>query len=306
MVTYESIEQLAVRSPLNARASTAVGLLPGFDSSPIGTIQQYLASHRRDGSHAALLGTEQMLGQTVDIVKLWPTVVGESGDCGEAHPKNPCRKISYGSLRVWVDEAHHFILRWINDVPARFGGRTEYRVTSITFGQAPAPAQLAFHPPVPVTSNPPSTAENRGGAVLINGPWTPPSPFLPAQPPTFGRTLGVSQGSSETDFPITETPSDESVLFALPTRPSHTLLVPPARITGSYLYIHEALRKNGLPPLFTRGTARVFDACTIFAGRYTDGIHWVGTQHGDVAIMVTSNNFGGSRLTAYTSRQFCT
>lgn len=164
VVTYWSISRLAVSTPEIPGVIT-----PGFGAafSMAGTIGTLVAAmnHPQSGHHARLVGERTILGRAAYLVRVWPAGRSSTGPCTGV--KNCLRKShAYGYDLLWIDKEHLTALRYEQRGSLSHVQRLLYRVTSITYGKGPTPAQLAYRPPVPVkqAGNGPSFSDSGGSA----------------------------------------------------------------------------------------------------------------------------------------------
>lgn len=305
-VVYLDIDGVAFRMPLpkNSSPATAGFLLSGGALPPIaqtirGYVDQY--NHLRNGVHARLLGQQQYLGRTADVVEVHPVGSSSSSSCtADAHGKQRCKQVTrrYGKERIWVDDQHLMILKvQVRGVPAQYGGNYTYRVTSITFDQQPSSDQLAFTSPVPVTTptNGSSGSGGFSGPIGGNSGWQAPAGFISAGLPTGPdgaryRSSGSGQGGSLGGSLTTSA----SVIFSR----SH-------RATANFVLVQEQYRKNGAPPLFATGAPATGGGCSAVTGTFPDGIHWLGFSRGAIYVLVSSDSFSANNLVHYVATRMC-
>jgi len=306
-VVYLDIDGVAFRMPLPRNSSPAAagflltgGALPPIAQTIRGYVDQY--NHLRNGVHARMLGQQQYLGRTADVVEVHP--VGSSSTSSPctvgAHGKQRCKQVTrgYGTERIWVDDQHLMILKvQVRGVPARYGGNYTYRVTSITFDQQPSPAQLAFTSPVPVTnpSNGSSGSGGFSGPIGGNSGWQAPPGFISAGLPTGPHGARYrSSGSGEGGSPGGGGIASASVIF------SRT-----QRATANFVLVQEQQRKNGAPPLFATGAPATAGKCSAVTGTFPDGIHWLGFSRNTIYVLVSSDSFSESNLVHYVATRMC-
>jgi len=306
-VWYRDIDGVAFRMPLPKNSTPATagflgtgGVLPPIAQTIGGYVDQY--NHLKSGVHARLLGQQQYLGRTADVVEVHPAAASStSSACNtNAQGKQRCNTVTrgYGKVRIWVDDQHLLILKvQVRGLPARYGGNYTYRVTSITFDQQPSAAQLAFTSPVPVT-NPPNGSNGSGGSsgpIGGNSGWQAPDGFISAGLPSGPHGAQYrSSGSGESGFPGGNGTASASVIFSR----SH-------RATANFVLVQEQYRKNGAPSLFATGAPATGGGCNAVTGTFPDGIHWLGFSRGAIYVLVSSDSFSASNLVHYVATRMC-
>jgi hypothetical protein len=309
-VAYSSIDRVAWSVPGAGAIGWPVGF--GVAFSVNGTIAQLVANmnQRVHGTHARLLGERTIDGRATYLVKAWPATRISSGGCSNAQE---CLRKShgYGYTLLWLDKDHMTTLRYELRGPRAQVQRLVYRVTSITYGAGPTQAELAFQPPVPVQhpGNGDEFSTGSGGTFGgISGKWIPSGGFLPADAPRNAQGHPLLQANSGTeDSAITRKPVGVDVLFA-----AHVSSIVTRRAlrggptaSGTYVYLEEHLRLNGIAPFFTAGIPHRSGGCSVWTGSYNNGFRWLGMQRGRVGIMLTSNSLSQGQLVTYARTQFC-
>ncbi len=306
-IWYRDIDATALRMPLSPTGNAVGALLTGGALPPTASIQQYVAQYNRpaSGVHARLVGQQSYLGRTADIVQVRPVWRATSSSCSiDARGQQHCKDVThgYGREQIWIDHEHLVILKvLVTGVPGRYGGNHTYQVTSLSFGQHPTTAQLAFTSPVPITN--PSTDSTNGGlsSATIGGTtgWDAPPGFVSAGAPTDPRGhLYTSSGSSQTGQPGGAGIAGASVLFG--RGHSHT-----RGITANFVLVQERKRENGPPPLFATGTSRAAGTCQTITGTFQDGIHWLGFARQDIYVLVSSDRLSEDNLVQYVATAMC-
>lgn len=279
LIWYKSIFNRAWRMPLGSSASLAtLGMFQGGSLVSIlqGMGRQYFSSMEQHGQHDRLLRQEQVLGRTADVHEIWPLVrVNSKG---------------YGRALVWLDQQSPLVLRLetlglsrLNDEPHHW----LYRVTSLTIGQGPSAAALAYHPPV-MPRRPPSDSSSTGsGSAGAHAAWQVPPGFIAAGAPA-GYVL---DGSGEGSDPMWEGPSAAQALFTS---------------AAGFVYIQQQVRVGGLPAALTAGTSRLAGRCQVWTGQYPGGqFHWLALQRGKVSLLAVSDSMSEAKLTRYAAHQIC-
>ena len=316
LIWYRDISATAIRAAIGS--PTPAALLVGTIlplSGQVRSVQDLLdAYNRQSGIHATLIGQEQIVGRTAYVIEVRPVVRGQwSGCTTDKSGKQRCgtHHYAYGRNRLWIDHEHVVLLQSRRyDIPPDFGGESLYRVTSITFGQGPTSAQLAYEPPVTVKDAPVNGWGASSGSSLGGGSqWQAPKGFIPAGAPTGpGGRQYIAVSESQRFDPPGNHPSEVSVVYA--ARRSPTPQSPPtgpqrSRLKGPYVYVQERKRKNGPPPLFGTGAQHMAGTCAVWTGRYPDGIRWLGLTRGDVSLEATTNKLSQTALVRYAATKIC-
>jgi hypothetical protein len=81
-----------------------------------------------------------------------------------------------------------------------------------------------------------------------------------------------------------------------------------ARFQGSgdaFLYIQEQVRVSGLPAALRTGPAHHAGACTVWTGRYADGLRRLALARGRVSLLAVANRLTQKQLVHYAARHIC-
>lgn len=320
LVWYRDISASAFR--LTFASPGAPPLAAALLSSPVlpfaakvASIQDLLdAVNRQSSAHARLVGQEQILGRTADVVEIRPVIRGQwSGCTTDKNGKQSCgtHNYAYGRNRLWIDHEHLVVLQSRQyDIPPTYGAESLYRVTSITFGQGPTSAQLAYVPPVAVKDAPTGGWTSISGGSLGGGQdWQAPRGFIQAGAPSGpGDRRYFAAGESQQFDPPGKNPSAVGVLYAtrrLPAPGAPPTGSPRSQVKGPYVYVQERRRRNGPPPLFASGTQHLAGTCTVWTGRYEDGVRWLGLTRGTISLEATSNTVSQAQLVRYAATKIC-
>lgn len=289
-VAYNTLSNMALQYPGARSASYLLGGLL-MDSAPLGTTAtRYVALARRNPRvKVRLVGHQQILGRRADIVRISPLV--SAAGRGSCRGSRQCvsKVKGYGYELEWLDHQTGLVLRMVQrGVPRRFGfGTFQYAVTSLTVGQGPSDADLAYVPPVPVQPL------SGGGAVTGESGPSGPSGFQ--APPGF-VTVAVPAGMSLDGVgQAFDWPNNGPTSFTVTFRGSEQGIVSVA----------QQIRGLGLPAALTSGAPIQAGACAAYAGTFPDGVNWVAMQRGQVAILAVATRLAASQLAQYAATGIC-
>lgn len=284
VVWYRPRFHRAARMPIDATTGPAVlAEFQGGSGLPHGgTTSDYLALYNNPayGLHAQVVGQDTILGRQTDIMEIWPLSFSNNKPVGRA--------------RVWIDHATGLALRYQQlDLPSTAGipaGYT-YRVTSLTFGKGPTAQQLAYRPPVRVEDMSLDTTSTGVGSSGLDLQWQSSGPFFAVGTPADHaghkyKEAGIGGGY---EAPFGDL-SQAEILF---------------KRGNGYVYIQERMRVGGLPAALKAGTSHRAGKCTVWTGRYGDGLRRLALARGKVSLLAVSNALAQSDLIHYAARQIC-
>ncbi len=299
LVDYSTLTNQAIRSPGSVAQSAA--LLSVFLQSrvaPVGTTaSQYPAMVKRiPREKLRSLGQTQMLGRTVDIFQISPLGWSSTGSC--SGPKECASKEKgFGSETIWLDHQYGIVLQCEqHGMPKKFGGEQGYRyvVTSLTVGQGPSEAALAYVPPVPVKDIPRNTSGVSSGS-SGGGPGmsfqAPPGFITVGAPVTNGGTMLV-HGTGSGSEGLGGSAYVEGVFRGTPNQ--------------GFVYLREQTRALGLPGALKTGSPQAAGSCQVWTGTFPDGLTWLAMARKQIAILVVANKLTTTDLVRYAANGICT
>lgn len=334
ITSYDGRSHLAFQAPIPRQHRAAIlddilGSLESGAETPFGAIAQpdptrpvstYLSLLRHPPFsqgvhyHARLVGQDMMLGHPVDIIDYGPTTVRVvKSVCTRTAAGTTCRPSGFhgsGSVRLWVDRAHPFILAMKNSGGLQnvhdIGYSTSTfssHVTSVTYGQGASSDDLRLQLPVPVVHDTfIAPFEPRGGD---SGPGlgvSPPGPFVYPGSAPGGLTTseGIQRLGSGPHYKITQV----SALFSTGQHGTSYFykpkkIGPMPYVKGPYLLVQERLRPDGLPASLQVGTPQTAGTCQARSGTYTDGQVWIAFIKKNAAILITTNALTTPQLVSY-------
>jgi hypothetical protein len=226
-----------------------------------------------------------------------PLFFVNTGSC--SGPKDCAKKEKgFGSATVWLDHQYGITLRYeqhgARNIPGAQRGY-RYEVTSITFGQGPSDADLAYVPPVALKNAPQNgiaQSSSGGGGGGPGAKFQAPPGFISVRNPMLqGKPMsavgfgygseGMSGGSTYAEAEFRGNPST------------------------SFVYLKERIRALGLPPQLTAGNAQMAGSCQVWTGTFSDGLTWLSMQRGKIAILVVSNTLTQPKLVQYATNRIC-
>ena len=308
-VWYRDIYATALHLPLSTSTRgtefLSGGALPMTSRSVQGYVDRY--NHLlQSGGHARLLGPRTYLGRTADVVEVRPVSRTSGSSCTTGpRGKQRCKHVThaYGRELIWIDREHLVIVKVrITGLPRGQGGNYSYAVTSMIFGQTPAPDQLAFTAPVPIT-NPPDNSQSTGSTGSLSGDgtgdWSVPPGFIGTVAPIGPRGHHYAlAGSGQTSGPG-GLGVDAATAIYTRDRPHGGAL------TSPFVLVQERRRANGPPPLFATGTRHAAGRCIVVTGTFPDGLHWLGLARTDIYVLVSSDSFSEGLLVKYAATRMC-
>jgi hypothetical protein len=288
LVWYEGIYHRAATIPLTSTSGAiffsyflggatlaeaqAIGLLASGGGTQIG-----LGPGGTSPTQLSYLGQTQVLSRTADIYQWGPLESGTSG--------------SSGSVRVYIDHASRYVLRlelFASGAQSNATPDLTFRLTTFSPGQGPSAAALAYTPPVPARSLASSGTSSGSASGGLGMRWKVPKGFIAADAP-HGYTL---------------TGSGRGVDQMWGKRPAAV----DARFSGSgdaFLYIQEQVRVSGLPAALRTGAARHAGTCTVWTGRYPDGLRRLVLARGQVSLLAVANRLAQKQLVRYAAHHIC-
>jgi hypothetical protein len=321
--------------PANTLASYLVSLRFGGsccsaipDPSPMHSIDAYITALRRQPGidrqgQSRLAGSTYFQGHRALIVDLTPVdwVVDEApcwltpgpaarqsinGDC-------PTKVRGYGRARLWIDQAHHALLKYQEfgfprvQNPVRAPSHYLFRVRSIHFGP-PSAAALTFRLPSPpqilaadTLPYPPAVLGGRSDF------WIPPGMVRPAFPP--GRfdspgqqglgLFGVHPRYFGLDIVWRHVVRFQSVPAAFQGEPTLVWY------HGTSIFVQQRLRPGGLPAAFRTGRASRRGRCILWSGHYPSGALWAGAERGRLSVLISTDVLDREALRRYLLATAC-
>lgn len=298
VVEYSTLSNQAVRLPGSAAQSAF--LLPIFLQSPapLGTTAAgYRALLKRNPREKVRsLGQTQRLGRTVDVLRIAPLGWESTGSCTGAKACAAKAK-GYGSTTMWIDHQTGLVLESEQSgVPKRFGGQQGFRytVTSLTVGQGPSDADLAYVPPVTVQNAPQNSGSEMGSGSGGAGRafQAPPGFIAVGDPVTAAGTMLVHGNSSGSGGPMGGSSFVAGVFRGQPSQ--------------GFVYVDEQTRALGLPAVLMAGNPQQASSCQVWTGTFPDGLTWLAMMRGHIAILLAANKLTVADLVRYAADGICT
>jgi outer membrane lipoprotein-sorting protein len=300
VVEYSSLFNQAFRfSNGLAQSGFLLSSLLRSNGAPLGaTTAQYIQlATQNPKTKVKSLGQVQVAGRTADVLQISPLGFVNTGSC--SGPKDCAKKEKgFGSATIWLDHEHGITLRYEQHGTLNIPGAQKlyrYEVTSITFGQGPSDADLAYVPPVPSKNAPQNGIAQSSSGGGGGGPGAkfqaPPGLISVRNPVSHGvpmSAVGFGYGSEGINGGSTYA---EALFRGSPS--------------AGFVYLKERIRALGLPPALTTGSAQMAASCQVWTGTFSDGLTWLAMQRGKIAILVVSNTLTQPKLVQYATNRIC-
>ena len=298
VVVYSTLFNRAVRLPGGVTQSAALlGSVLHSGGVPLGTTTaQYISLlERTPRVTVRSLGEGQVAGRQAAIIQVAPLGLVSTGSC--TGPKACAKKEKgYGSAKLWLDQQYGIILRYETHGMSKLpGGPRGYRylVTSITFGQGPSDADLAYSPPVAVTALPSNATSQGGGGG--SGPGTrfqAPPGFIAIQDPVAqGSAMQLRESAYSSEWLSGGTSVAEGLFQG--------------GASQGFVYVKERIRALGLPVALMTGSPQMARSCQVWTGAFADGLRWLTMMRGQIAILVVANKLTTTELVQYAAKGVC-
>lgn len=296
VVVYSTLFNRAFRLP--GGVSEGEPLLASLlrTGAPLGTTSaQYISILKRTPRVTVRsLGQGQVAGRQADILRVAPLGWVSTGSC--TGPKAcAAKEKGFGSATLWLDQQHAIVLRYeTHGVSKQAGEPRDYRylVTSITFGQGPSDADLAYTPPVAVTDLPNTGSQGGGGGAGPGAQFQAPPGLVAVKNPVIQGSTMQLHGSGYGSEWLSGGPSVAEGLFQ-------------GNASEGFLYLKERIRALGLPAVLTTGSAQSAGSCQVWTGTFPDGPRWLSLMRGQIAILVVANKLTPADLVHYAATGIC-